>query len=98
MLPFNRELIPASNHVSSVRLEIFVLRSGVPAMADWYKRLHPWNRVVLTSLAALLVIRAASESLTIELMIGTPLVAATLWAFGWTMISAYSRVRRLRVS
>ena len=36
-------------------------------MADWYGCLNPWNRMVLTGLLLVLVIRAALGNLTVEL-------------------------------
>ena len=35
-------------------------------MIGWYERLHPWNRIVLTSLVALLAIWGGQGALTIE--------------------------------
>jgi hypothetical protein len=67
-------------------------------MADWYERLHPWNRVVLTSLIVTLIVRGALSSLTIDSMIVTPCIAASLWLTGWLMIGARNRIRKLRVT
>jgi hypothetical protein len=66
-------------------------------MAYWYDRLPPWNRIVLTGLVAILIVRAAHGSLTVELMIGTPLVAACLWAFGWAVMTAWKRILKVRI-
>jgi len=67
-------------------------------MADWYECVHPWNRVVLAGLVATLVIRGALGSLTIELAIATPLVAASLWVFGWAMMGVRDHIRKFRIS
>lgn len=67
-------------------------------MADWYERLHPWNRVVLTGLIATLIIRGALSSLTIESTVVTPCIAASFWLTGWLMIVAWNGIRKLRVT
>jgi hypothetical protein len=63
-------------------------------MVGWYVNLHPWNRIVIAALLAVLAIKTGTGSLTIEVMIVTPLITACLWGYGWAMMSAWTRVRK----
>lgn len=55
-------------------------------MLDWYFRIHSWNRIALTGLAVAPAAKATIGTLTIEHLIGYPLGAAAMWAFGWAAI------------
>lgn len=62
-------------------------------MLGWYQRLHPWNRVLLTALAAALAARAVSGTLLADRMFLTLAIAAILWGCGWPIIAARNIIR-----
>jgi len=62
-------------------------------MLAWYQRLHPWNRILLTALAAVVAARAVSGTFTADRMILTFLFAAVMWGCGWPFITTWSLIR-----
>jgi len=63
-------------------------------MLEWYCRTHSWNRIALTGLLIVAVAKTVSDGHMNVHMIGLPLAAGILWAFGWVAIAGWNAARR----